>query len=243
MMRTILATVVVLACATLVGAEAPKEARAVIDKAIKAAGGEEKLTKFQAHTWKAKGTYYGMGDGLPYTANYAVQFPNKFKVEIENVFTIVLDGDKGWVKSGDNTNEMTKEQLEEHKHERYAGLVATLLPLKDKGYKLATLGEVKVGDRPAIGIKVSHPGQRDVDLFFDKDNGLLVKCSRKAKAEEQGGKEVTQDSYYSDYKDIEGAQFPCKIVVKRDDKVYVEAENSDIKPAGKALPDGTFDKP
>src|SRR5262245_38110155 len=87
------------------------EPRAIIDKAIAAAGGREKLTKFTAQTWKEKGTYYGMGQGLPYTGRYAMQMPNKFRMEIENVFTLVVDGDKGWIKSQGNTQDMTKEQL------------------------------------------------------------------------------------------------------------------------------------
>src|SRR5208282_5412821 len=74
-----------------------KDARAIIAKAIKAAGGEAKLAKLKASTWKEKGTYYGMGDdGFPYTANYAIQWPGQFRLEVEGVFTIVLDGDKGW---------------------------------------------------------------------------------------------------------------------------------------------------
>ena len=57
----------------VVAAGEDKDARAAIDKGIQAAGGETKLATFQASTWKEKGTYYGMGDGLPYTATYAVQ--------------------------------------------------------------------------------------------------------------------------------------------------------------------------
>ena len=33
-----------------------KEAKAILDKAIKALGGEEKLSKVKAATWKGKGT-------------------------------------------------------------------------------------------------------------------------------------------------------------------------------------------
>src|SRR5262245_57605941 len=97
------------------------EARAIIDKAIQAAGGEAKLDKFRAHTWKEKGTYYGMGDGIPYTGSYAVQWPGQFRMEIEGYFTMVLNNDKGWMKMpGGDTLEMSKEQLAEHKENHYA---------------------------------------------------------------------------------------------------------------------------
>src|SRR5262249_50069490 len=81
-------------------AHAGDDARAVIDKAIKAMGSEEKLKKFQAVTWREKGIYYGGGGEDPYMGEYAVQWPGQFRMEIQGVFTIVLDNDKGWVSFG-----------------------------------------------------------------------------------------------------------------------------------------------
>jgi len=87
-----------------------KDCRAIIDKAIKAVGGKEQLAKYKAQTWNAKGTFYGEGTAQPYTSKYAVQWPSQFRMEIEGVFTIVLNGDQGWLSSGGNTQELTKEQ-------------------------------------------------------------------------------------------------------------------------------------
>src|SRR4051794_12104141 len=153
--------------------------RAIIDKAIQAAGGEAKLAQFKAHTWTEKGTYYGMGDGLPYTGKYAVQWPDRFSMEIEGFFKMVVNGDHGWTKGGDgNTMEMSKEQFAEHKETNLGGYIATLLPLKDKAFTLTPLPEAKVDDRPAAGVQVSHKGHRDVKLYFDKQTGLLVKSEQ-----------------------------------------------------------------
>jgi hypothetical protein len=214
---------------TALRADDADAARAVIDKAIKAAGGEEKLAKFKSHTWKNRGTYYGMGvtDGVPYTANYAVAWPDKFRFEVEGGFmTLVLDGDKGWMQAMD----------------LYANGVTTLTPLKDKAFKLSLTGETKVNDKPALGIKVSHKDHQDVMLYFDKDSGLLVKSERKTKVPEEGNKEVTQETLYGDYQDIEGAKMSLKITILRDGKKFVEGENFDIKPVDK-LDDKTFAKP
>jgi outer membrane lipoprotein-sorting protein len=220
-------------------ADEPKD---VIAKAIKAAGGEEKLAKFKSQTWAAKGTYYGMGAEIQYTATYAVQWPSKFRVEIKDFMTLVLDGDKGWIKMGADTNEMNAEQLAEQKETHHSGYVSTLLPLKDNAYTLASLGEVKVGDRPAVGVKVSSKGHRDVNLYFDKETNLLAKAEYTVKAQEDGGKEVPQEMLYSDYRAIEGAKIPMKMAINRDGKKYVEAENTELKPVEK-LDDNTFDKP
>jgi hypothetical protein len=240
---TALAVLLMLATTAYLRADEDKDAKSVIDKGIQAAGGEENLAKFKAMTWKEKGTYYGMGDGLPYTGTYSVQWPGQFKMEIEGVFTIVLNGDTGWMKGeGGGIMELKDEMLAEQKENQYSGWVTHLLPLKEKGFKLASAGEDKVGDKAVVGVKVSHKAHRDVELFFDKETGLLAKSRFKAKDLQQGGKEVTQEAYYSDYKEVNGIKLPFKVVVKRDGKQYVEAENVEVKVLPQ-LDKSTYSKP
>jgi hypothetical protein len=219
------------------------DARALLAKAIDAAGGEAKLAKAQAMTWKEKGTFHGAGMALPYTATCAVQWPGQARMDIDNFVTIVLNNDQGWLKPAmQDTQTMSKEQLEEHREDQHAGYLTTLLPLKDPAYRLTPLPEAKVGDKAAVGIKVSHPKHRDVRLFFDKQTHLLVKCEQRVKPAEQPGQEVAQDTYYEDYRAVDGVQLPYKVVLKRDGKPYVESEILELKLPGK-LPDARFAKP
>ncbi len=204
----------------------PKE---IVEKAIKASGGEANWNKYKAMTWKEKGKYYGMGDGLPYTANNAAERPDKFKMEIVGVFTQVVNGDKGWVKSGDMTKEMTKEQLAAAKENNYVGLVTQLVPLKEKGYTLKAEKPVKIDDSLANVIVVSSKGHKDVTLYIDTKSNLLVKTQATVKSMEMDGKEVKQEMFFSKYKDIEGIQTPMKVIMKQDGKLYVEAEMMEVK--------------
>ena len=144
-----IATGLILAVGGRCWADDKEEARATIDRAIKATGGEGKLVKLKAMTWKEKGTFYGMGDGVAYTGNYAIQLPNQFRMEIENVFIIVVDGDKGWTQMGGNTTEMTKDQLAEQKESMYASSVRHLTPLTDKAFTLTPLRMLRCHVRPA----------------------------------------------------------------------------------------------
>ena len=89
-----------------------RAAREIIDKAILAGGGEAKLAKFESAIMKEKGTYYGMGKGLPYTSVVHMKRPDRFKMEVEGVFTLCLDGDKGWMKSDKAVTDMPKEELQ-----------------------------------------------------------------------------------------------------------------------------------
>jgi hypothetical protein len=238
------AAILAFVFATAAKADDADQARAIVDKAIKAIGGEDKIAKFKAHTWKNKGTWYGMGDGVPYTALYAVSWPDRFRFEVEGGFmTYVIDGDKGWVQAmGGETHEFTKEEMAEQKEVLHHGWVTTLVPLKDKAFTLSLLGDTKVADKPAVGVKVSCKDRRDVNLYFDKDSGLLVKSDNKIKVPEEGNKEVNQESFYDDYRQTEGAWVAMKITQFRDGKKYAEGENFDLKIADK-LDEKTFAKP
>src|SRR6516225_4255275 len=126
--------------------------REIIAKAIKAHGGADNLTKLKASVSKTKGKYYGMGDGIDYTGETSVQLPDRIRNEVEAdvngqkfKFEQVVDGDKGWMKFGDNTEELNKEMLEEAKEEMNATQIGHLVALTGKDYKLSTLGESKVG--------------------------------------------------------------------------------------------------
>jgi hypothetical protein len=63
-------------------------ARAVIERAIKAHGGEEKLTKLRADKVKLKGVLVFGAREAPFTAETTVQLPGQFK----NVMQITVDG-------------------------------------------------------------------------------------------------------------------------------------------------------
>ncbi len=220
-----------------VRADEKADARALVETAVKAMGGKEKLATDKAVTFKAKGKFYGMGEAIDYTSDFSLQPPDKlrFKMNFEvnsMKFTVlfVFDGKKGWRKINDDTKELDKDGVVEALEDMHAGRVESLVPLlEQKGFELSPVGEVKVEDRPAAGIRVSHKGHRDINLFFDKKTGLLVKSERTIKDEMQGGKERTQERFFSDYKDIGGARHAMKMALKRDGEKFVEIEVSDVE--------------
>jgi hypothetical protein len=219
-----------------------EEGRALVAKAIKAMGGEEKLKKYNAVTWKEKGTYYGMGEGLPYTGIYSIQHPGQYRMEIEGVFTIVVNRDKGWIKAMGETKDLSKEQMASQISDQRAAWVTTLLPLADKAFTVTALGESKVEDRPALGVKVTRKDYPETKLFFDKKTHLLVKHEFRTKLPDAGFKEVTAETFYSAYREVDGVQSAAKWSLKHDGKLFVEAEITEMKAAGK-LDEKVFERP
>src|SRR5262249_34418538 len=120
------------------------------------------------------------------------------------------------------------------------GWVSSLTPLKDPGFMLAPAGEIQVEGRPALGVRVSHAGHRDVTLYFDKETHLLAQAEHQVK--DEGGPEEMQETVYADYKEIEGMKHAMKLTIKRAGKLYVESEIQEYRFHDR-LDDSTFAMP
>ncbi len=225
-----------------------KAAMAVLDKAIAAMGGEEALAKAKVLSWKSKGTITIMGDENPISTTAVVEGLTRYRGEFMGEFNgneikgvTVLDGDKAWRKFGDNLMEIEGDGLEREKRTVYLQVVAVLPGvLKEKGFKVDTTDDQKVGDKPAAALKVTGPEGKTFTLAFDKETGLPVKMV--AQVPGFGGDEYTQETTFSDYKDFGGIKKATKIESKRDGEKFLETTTTDFKTMDKA-PADAFAKP
>jgi hypothetical protein len=210
----------------MVRADEGGDARALIEKAIAAQGGEAELAKRPVVTTKIKGAFHGFGNKLAFTftGENTTQGADRVKLVIDSEafgkfrMEYVLSGKRGWVKLNGDTRELKKEELALFLEEAYASWVTTLLPLKDKSFTLTPLGEINIDKRPVLGVKVSSKDHRDVKLFFDKETGLLIKTERLAK--DEIGQEMTEEMFLSDYKAVQETKQAMKFVIKRGGKPY-----------------------
>ncbi len=242
-------SVVALSVAAPARADDQADAKKVIDKATKAHGGVEALAKHPASTTKMKGKFYGMGEGMDYTGTFAMQSPDRFYFEVKMTIanqdiTVqqALKGDKAWTALNGKAQDLTKDQIAEivegiHVHE-----VGRLIGLGGKDFKLSTLGEAKVDNKPAVGVHVEYKGRRDVNLFFDKETGLLVKTETRGKDPMAGDQEFAAETFYRDYKKVGNVMVAHKVEVRRDTKLFVEGETTEFTPSEK-LDDALFVKP
>jgi hypothetical protein len=211
------------------------DTKAVVDKAIRALGGEAKLSKGKGIAWKTKGKLHFGGNENSFSSKTTAAGLDRFHSEFEGEFggntvmgVTVLDGDKGWRKFGDMSMELDKGGLANEKRTVYLQVVPIMLvPLKGKDFQVETAGEEKVGDASVIGIKVTPPDGKDFKLYFDTTTGLPVKLV--AKVVGFGGDEYTQETTYDDYKDFKGIKKATKIEAKRDGEKLLEAEITDFQ--------------
>lgn len=216
-------------------AAAADEARAVIEQAIRAAGGADKLAQLHAVRTKFKGTVTLGENRLKVAVDRVVLLPDKQRSDIEvesdnGKITVVrvANGGQGWSVVNGQTQDLKDRQLDEMKATVFQCHVESLLPLlKDKALRLAPLGELKVNGRPAVGVKVTAKDRPDVDLYFDQESHRLVKSARRGLAVDE--KEVAVENLYGDYKETDGVWLPRTWKITHDGRPFLEAEITEVK--------------
>jgi hypothetical protein len=239
MQRTALQLAFVVALTFASNGGAADDAKAIIEKAVKAHGGDELLGKMKAGQTQNKGKMKLPGVGeVEFTQEVSYLLPDKLKeslnLEIANqkvTVTTIVNGDKVSINANgteieinDDIKKALKDALEMMKAARLVSL------LKDKEYQLSVIGESKVEGKPAVGIHIEAKGKKDINLFFNKETGLLAKVEFRS-VSPATQKEVTEERIILEYqqKDKNSPPMPKKIVVKHDGEQFMEAEVIEVK--------------
>ncbi len=246
LMFALAAAVVAAAGATAQDAK-PADAKAVVEKAIKAHGGAAALDKYPASASKFKGQMTFMGLDFDFTGDMTAQMPDKFKMAIEAdvggqkmAFVQVVNGDKVKVLENGAAKPVTDKEKSELKLVMRMQEVTNLTPLLTDKYTLKTDKDDKAGDADAAVVLVTGKDFKEARLFFDKKTGLLVKTVRKSLApsapDDKEPKEVTEETIMSEYKEFDGVKVPTKAVVTHDGKKFMTMTTTDVKMMAKADP-------
>jgi hypothetical protein len=224
-------------------------ARAIIERAIKAHGGEERLSRNRADKVKFKGNLFVREkEPDPFEAEVTVQLPSQFKMVLEtnprgdkHTIVQILNGDKVTMMLDGKGEKPDPAALAELRDMQEIDRAVRLVPLlHDRTYELALLPDVKVNDRPAAAVGVRGRGHKEFVLYFDRELGLLVKFEHKL--DDGNGKQVRHERYFGDFKDVGGYKRPFKVIAFREGRKVMEADILDVKSYDK-LDDSVFTKP
>jgi hypothetical protein len=230
--------------AARVGAD---DAADLLDRAIAAHGGAEKLGRLKRYQEQTRGKLFAGDRPAEFVMTTVCQLPAQMRATIKadtgnrKIEVIqVLNEDKAWICDNGKTMEAPAQSLADLQELAHVQHVSSLLPLRNgKVYTLKSLGESKANDKPVLGIEVNAKGRRAVRLFFDKDTSLLVKREFKSR---DTGKESLREEFLSEYKEIDGLKRAHTFLIHQDGKKYAEATLAEFKPLKEIDPD-EFKKP
>jgi hypothetical protein len=225
------------------GLSEDKEAKDILQLALKAVGGERNLARLKSPMmWMERGTFHGMGQEVAFVGQYAARWPDWYRQEIENAFAVTVSGDKAWVSTAAGIQKLVGPQLEERVKYARLAWAERLFPLAEHEYKLSRIDGIQVDGRSTVGFKASHVDQRDMKFFFDQETYLIAKIETMVVSPQHGPDPVLSEAFYSDHKSFGGVKMPSKLKLFYEKKLFIEAETIDYK-MGATLDPKHFEAP
>jgi outer membrane lipoprotein-sorting protein len=226
------------------------DAQAVVDKAIKAVGGEQKIAGLKNASYKFKGQVKEGGNSAELQGTLSVRGQDQYRIELEvsvngqnRPLMFILNGSQGWMSTMGQVQDAPQDVITAVRQAFITGRAATLLTLlKDQDTQLSPLGEVKLNDRPALGLKVTRKDFREFDLYLDKETHLPVKCETKFMG--PNNQEAEFEYVFSEPKEFSGLKHFTKMLlnIKSENKTLVEFELVELK-LDQKLEDAQFSRP
>jgi hypothetical protein len=214
-------------------------AELVLDKAIKALGGRERLTKVEAFSWKAKWIRGSRSSESQVTMQGLDHWRHEFRNDSFHVVQLV-SGDRGWSTLGSVTRRMMGDELALYKQGVYLEAIpVTLVAIKTKGFKYKAADDEKVGDKPTSVLKVTGPDGKEFMLYFDKESGLPVK--EVAKMLDFQGRPFSSETSFADFKEFDGIKKATRLEVKNNVRIEHVLEVTEFKVLDKVVPETFFE--
>jgi hypothetical protein len=243
MKRVFLACLLLIPMASALGQEtatpeALPTADSVVDKYIEASGGKAALEKVTTRVYK--GSFDLPSMGATGTWERFEKAPDKGVTIVDvpgwGVITNSFDGTAAWednpmVGMTDKTGvALARAKLDSVFHKE--------LRLREL-YKVTLKGKEKVGTRDAYLVEATPPAGGTEKLYFDVENGLLVRLD----AEREGPQgPAMMETYLEDYKEVEGVKLPFTMRQKVGEGFEILLKVTEVK-FNTEVDDARFAKP
>jgi outer membrane lipoprotein-sorting protein len=221
-----------------------RDARAIVEKAIKAQGGEKALARTIQSKRKENGKQVLLNKEVPFLSEVSRSLPDRVRLEIELDrrirTTTVLDGKRAWVAEGKSPAiELPSDRVREVREEAFVWYLTTLVPLLQSNFKLTTVDETVIEGEQAVGVRVTAKGYADSVMYFRKRSGLLARIDRKVS---EGGVTISKQYVYGDYKEFDGVTIATRETVLVNGKRFTETVTTECSfPTRFEV--GTFSRP
>ena len=231
-MRTLVLAAIAIVTATT-STWAADEPKTIIEKAVKAHGGADKLNKLLGYKATMKGTIDAMGNDAEMNAKLVGQHPDMAKVE--GTISIggqdikllqIVNGKKYDIAINGMKIDLPDDAKDDVQFSVYTAGFTQITPLLKPEFTLTAAPDADVDGKPASGVIVSRKDTRDLTIYFDKKTGLIVRMAHKAKTDKG---EVNREETFSNYQDVKGLQIPHQSLRKDDGKTTQDLTISDYE--------------
>ncbi len=183
----------------------------ILNSYYEAVGMEKQLTH---NSMKATGKSVQMGMETPFTM--LQKRPGSFRLEVEMQGATMIqayDGEKAWMTApwtgSTDPVELSGVQLDAMKMQ--ADFDGMLYNYADKGYTVELMGTDDMEGTEVYKLKFTNENGNVFYQFIDTENHILLKTTSIMK---QGDAEIKSETYFSNYKDMDGIIVPFSVESK-----------------------------
>jgi hypothetical protein len=188
-----------------------RKARALIDQAIQALGGQAYLS---IHDLQQEGRTYSFYHGRP-TSNGVlfwrfVEYPDKERLEVtkERDVAYLYTGDKGYELTYKGPHPVEKKDLDDYLRRRKFSLETILRSwINDPSVALFYEGNALAGNLPALQVTLINAKNEAVSLCFDLDTHLPIKKSHTWRDPVDKERNV-EEEIFDNYRLVQGVMTP-----------------------------------
>jgi outer membrane lipoprotein-sorting protein len=170
------------------------------------ATGIDHIKEWNTLTMTGKST----AQGMEFPVIIFIKRPNKIRTEVEiqgNKMLQVFDGEQGWSvvpwSGSTDPQDMTADEVKVIKQQ--ADLEGSLFNWKEKGHKVELIGKEDMEGSSVYKIKVTMADGNIETYFIDAENFVPLKVASIMKIQ---GNETENETFPSNYKDVNGAMLP-----------------------------------
>jgi hypothetical protein len=194
--------------------ENARKAKAIVDQAIQALGGQTYLT---IRDREQQGRGYGFHHGQPTSGGSVfwsfTEFPDKERVEVtkERDIAELYVGNKGWEITYKGPHPLDPKDLDDYLRRRRFSLETVLRTwVNDPGVVLLYEGAANAAQHPASQITLINSQNESVTLYFDTDTHLPVKKSFSWRDPVDKQKNI-EEEVYENYRAVSGVMAPYNV--------------------------------
>jgi len=149
----------------------------LLDRAIKAAGGESALREYRGLEWTGLGVVHIPNRHITIRGTWKIQPPDSAVVSTYDTTRgpgtlryLIIAGPQGWTRRDTTFTPLPEDILAEEQHQYYLYWLLRLVPLKEKGVRLHAVFPDSAGH---AGFRVERAGRLPVIMYFDSTGAVV----------------------------------------------------------------------
>ncbi len=214
------------------------EAKVLLEKALGAQGGFERVAQLRDTYIKVHGSLFRGGRELKVEGEVWIKLPSKLRQTIKfpgGQSTIIYNGAQGWVEFGGQVRDLSAQDLAEIDESIELDSLLFLWNIARTEYKFEVVGTAQVDGQETQILRMTTDQGRSADFYLDLKRFVPLKI-----VTQTDGK--TKEQLLSDYRHIEGFWVPFALKTLEDKELTDSFEVLEFK-VNTGVGDEQFEKP